>query len=742
MKFRLSYILAAITSLVTAFSAMAQTTNYVVNESKEYSIGLGNNSDPIALNGPGKEISFQAKRQTGAFNYGFTLQISTDNGKSWSDYKTLSVSTSYQNFNYDLDANVTHVRFKHVSPGSLTKYARNVKVTRATTISASTSSVNLGETQPGKTISSQDIEVSYNTTYSTVNITASSSNPLFAVTGTTPVTAATGKISVKVSYSPTSVGEHSAVITLKIGSTTTASTTINVSGSCVMTKTTPTFTWRTTSVFTNRDYPDIFSTTNEDCGYTIISSDPSKATVSDNTLHVYENTGYVTFTVRQEGNEQWNAKEENYTVTIAAPQNHLPFTLSESNYNNYVNGPSSGSIGWAADDYSHTGLRLGDGGGGLNWDDKYRTLEFIGIPDKLTFNAGCTSGSSTGVKWYIQESPDGTSWETRWNSTELRNDNQSVQLSPTTRYLKICYSGNFGGVFSDFSVSELKYFDIDKNEIQFGDVFTSTIVEPQTIILSHCNAAGSVTVSNSNSTDFEVSPLQINSAGGDRMGTETITVRYLNLSEGRHNATITISDGVNTKTVNVSAGTLSSTFVLDPHNPSVPDCVYPSVKMNKTLPAGYSTIALPFDTSIEQISGNGNDKVFTLCNVSYTEASGYTFYFTEVEGGVIAAGQPYVIFLNAEVENPSWENITCGELSAVTISRGGWDFVSNFQANTSMTGKYGVVNSKNKIMKGGAGATLNAFTAYFRLNAQTKASVHDSTIPAGAIPLFSVTVRP
>lgn len=184
-------------------------------------------------------------------------------------------------------------------------------------------------------------------------------------------------------------------------------------------------------------------------------------------------------------------------------------------------------------------------------------------------------------------------------------------------------------------------------------------------------------------------------------------------------------------------------FILNPKNvETYTSGDHSTVILNRTLPAGYSTIALPFDTSIEQISGNGNDKVFTLCNVSYTEASGYTFYFTEVEGGVIAAGQPYVIFLNAEVENPSWENITCGELSAVTISRGGWDFVSNFQANTSMTGKYGVVNSKNKIMKGGAGATLNAFTAYFRLNAQTKASVHDSTVPAGAIPLFSVTVRP
>lgn len=485
-------------------------------------------------------------------------------------------------------------------------------------------------------------------------------------------------------------------------------------------KRTPDFTWTVpdeclvNSVF----YNAIAIEDADESLMTVTIADGTIATYEDGVLRVGNVVGSTGIQVKHAGNSKWQERIENYTLNAVSSPTHVEFTLTKDNYSIFIAG-GSGSYDWNSDNYSHTGLRVGDGGGGFNWDDKFRIIKFDGIPDKLYFNAGSTSGSATGVDWYIQESANGSTWSAKiWSSTEKNNTDQVVQLDPSTRYLKLCFSGNFGGVFSDVTVTERRHFYASSETLEFDPVKVGSTVVDKSFTLEHCNAAGRIMVSIDDQTNFSVSPVVINNAGGDRIGSETVTVTYNNVSAGNHTAKVTLTDGVNTVVVNVSAGSYSSDLVLDPANPLCPADEFSTVTLMRTLPAGYSTISLPFDTTIEELSGNASDKVYVLSNVGWTMSGGYTFYFSESEGGVISAGQPYVIYLESEVVNPVWADKTTVQTTSQTKVKGGWKFISNFTPALSMSDLYGVVNSRAKVMRGGANSTLNAFTSYFQLDPQ------------------------
>lgn len=176
---------------------------------------------------------------------------------------------------------------------------------------------------------------------------------------------------------------------------------------------------------------------------------------------------------------------------------------------------------------------------------------------------------------------------------------------------------------------------------------------------------------------------------------------------------------------------------LDPSNPSYVADTYDAVSLDRSLPAGYSSIALPFGTTVGAIVGGGynstNDWVAQLTTVTYNAQDDYTLYFTKSNGGAIAANQPYVLHLGTEVVSPSWTDLTVNAPAATTKTPTGygtavspfgdaasdWSMSSNFTAGMSMNGKYGIVNTgannqngQGGLKLGGSGSTLNAFSAY------------------------------
>ena len=170
-------------------------------------------------------------------------------------------------------------------------------------------------------------------------------------------------------------------------------------------------------------------------------------------------------------------------------------------------------------------------------------------------------------------------------------------------------------------------------------------------------------------------------------------------------------------------------ITLEPTSSEYDADLYETVTLHRTFLQGYNTIALPFDTNVQALTGrtSDNDWVAQLSTVTYNQHDGYTLFFQKVSSGTIHAHQPYILYLGEQVVDPSWTNIDLPAATSVTItpSKGypsavspdgssftAWQMTSNFTAGFDMSGKYGIVNAEGGLKLGASGSTLNAFTAY------------------------------
>lgn len=85
------------------------------------------------------------------------------------------------------------------------------------------------------------------------------------------------------------------------------------------------------------------------------------------------------------------------------------------------------------------------------------------------------------------------------------------------------------------------------------------------------------------------------------------------------------------------------------------------------------------------------------------------------------ANQPYVFYTPSEIANPEWADVTLVTPVEESITMNGWSMKSNYTPYFSMDGRYGIAG--NKFRKGTAGATLNAYMAYFEPFVQSSAQV-------------------
>lgn len=202
-----------------------------------------------------------------------------------------------------------------------------------------------------------------------------------------------------------------------------------------------------------------------------------------------------------------------------------------------------------------------------NWDDKYViiALKTNSIPYQLKFKYKCNSIIASNPDWYVAESSDKSNWTTIW-STESNSTStsalQTVDLSKSTKYIKLCYSGNYGGTYSDIKVTDQKYVHNPKvgdNEISSLDFGSGTISSGKAELsfdVEWCNVSA-LSVTSSNTTYFTVSPASFGNTA--KYGTQTVTVYYdRDVAVGNnHSGTITISNGnaTYTKTVSVNGTT-------------------------------------------------------------------------------------------------------------------------------------------------------------------------------------------
>ena len=146
---------------------------------------------------------------------------------------------------------------------------------------------------------------------------------------------------------------------------------------------------------------------------------------------------------------------------------------------------------------------------------------------------------------------------------------------------------------------------------------------------------------------------------------------------------------------------------------------YRKVFVNNTLKSGYSTIALPFDVDVEELTGretNADDWVAQLSVVTYNVQDGYSLYFEKKN--TIEANQPYILHLGTAVDSPVFTDVSvvAAEEATQNATNGvhvdDWTMHSNYDPAFDMNGYYGVVNGEGVLKKGSTGSTLKAFHAY------------------------------
>ncbi len=109
----------------------------------EHSIFTINATDAMPLTGEGDQLTFEAYRQLGGFNY-FYVQYSQDNGATWSDLDNPSLTTDYKEYGpYAVPEGTTHIRFATKMGATLRKYIRHVQVTQKSYLTTTTGSLSV-----------------------------------------------------------------------------------------------------------------------------------------------------------------------------------------------------------------------------------------------------------------------------------------------------------------------------------------------------------------------------------------------------------------------------------------------------------------------------------------------------------------------------------------------------------------------------------------------------------------------
>ena len=141
-----------------------------------------------------------------------------------------------------------------------------------------------------------------------------------------------------------------------------------------------------------------------------------------------------------------------------------------------------------------------------------------------------------------------------------------------------------------------------------------------------------------------------------------------------------------------------------------------NVTIDRSFPAGWSTVCLPFATTVTALGAEQAQ--------AFTAFADNTLTFTKVADGNLAANTPYLIYFEeakdlsaapiympADIESSMPESVTFGDVT----------FTGNYTAGMSMVGLYGVAeqNGAQYIMKGGAGSKLGSTSAYFTVSGTT-----------------------
>lgn len=246
MKQKILYILMMITALIGGNGeawAWGENTSYVLDVSSQYKLETVDEGPTFELSGPGSTLTFEACKSPASIN-GLYIETSED-GNNWTESnEEIGISENESEYvfpwwqevykwrleEYTIpNVNVRYIRFKTKTGATLTKYYKNIKVTRATTLSTSTSSLDFGSIEV-KTSSTKQASISFNNTTYPQQVTGTCTNGNFTVTPKSVND--TGTTTIDVKYNPQQPGKHEGTVTLSMNGKTVSFT---VSGTSLAT---------------------------------------------------------------------------------------------------------------------------------------------------------------------------------------------------------------------------------------------------------------------------------------------------------------------------------------------------------------------------------------------------------------------------------------------------------------------------------------------------------------------------
>ena len=307
--------------------------------------------------------------------------------------------------------------------------------------------------------------------------------------------------------------------------------------------------------------------------------------VSGNSFAAYSNgvvtgsaIGTAVFRATLPETETYQSTSVDFTINVIENYAHLPIHINSRSVYDVVKVGASGTNYWEDDRGIIVGGSDGWFDGTTDWDDKYVTIHFEGIPDKLSFDFiyiyrdnGLNKMTATrpgedvqpGQYYflYIEESANGSNWTPiSWQHTEPNKDDWQnsgdQQLKKTTRYLRFHLHANYGACYRNVRISELKYVeDPVPASIDLGTAIIYSGQVSKTSLINWCNIAP-MTITSSNDR-FTVSPTSFGNY--EDYGSQELTISYTHGSEvGPQEADITISNGISSydKTIHVTANTI------------------------------------------------------------------------------------------------------------------------------------------------------------------------------------------
>ena len=628
--------------------------------------GMNENCD-ITLSGSPAHLRFDA-RKSGIGTC--TLYYSTD-GTTWVQFATQDIKYSLGGMaHYEIEIPNRDARYIRLYGSSSIHHYSNVYVTRKTFLEASADKTELGTVYTANTA-----QATFTVNYSTTNggnIRLNSSNAHFAFRATELAvnnhSDGTHTFTVTYTPSPDALGAESAVITIS-------------------------------DLFYSQQFT-LKATADKRANTLSVISSSQNLMVDDEVTLVYENKnseatlstslsreGVITFDASTNTVKAVGEGEATLTITQVANDTHHETTQR---------------VTFTVSKHDQT----------LSWDNELSKEQFtLKIGDELSTKATATSGLAVTY--------------TSSNDKVLQVDSETGKITALAGGSNIAITATQSGNYKyNEATSITRYFTviskIDAEVVtSLSETETNLLTLGETPVTIGCNAT--LTESNFTITDNENGYIETSFANN------TLTITPAKVGG---EVTITLNrpedDGYNA---------LSKTYIMTVQGPvltltptAAPEVKfagteYRKVTLQRTLKAGYSSIALPFATTVSDIVGTtydaANDWIAQLSAVTYNAHDGYSLYFKKVEDGNLEANQPYILHLASDVVNPVFSRVTVvtpkATSHAATHGASGyanWKMYSNYTPQFAMTGKYGVVNADNCLKQGAESSYLNAFTAY------------------------------